>query len=203
MSAEIMKYDVAREALAACVKVDEVKAIRDKAEAMAQYARRANDSEMARWLSEIRVRAERKAGELLAETGERGEREMGRDGRPKNVLTKLKDIGITYNQSAQWQKIAAIPEAKFEKILVASEEPVTTRAVLRAVAPPRAPESMAVIAASMVRHTLAQVVITEGVKAAIALLDSEGVGTIPDSDITFSRADLAKVAQQLQGMSFR
>lgn len=48
--------------------------IRDKAKAMAAYARQAKDSELIQYATEIKVRAERRCGELLRVTAERGER---------------------------------------------------------------------------------------------------------------------------------
>jgi hypothetical protein len=79
-------------------------------------------------LSQVRgFRAERKAGELLAQV-ERAER-----GRPvkRSDVTTLSDLGITRDQSSQWQKLAAIPEAKFEAALVGIEVP-SINGILRA-----------------------------------------------------------------------
>lgn len=46
----------------------------------------------------------------------------------------LKVLRISKRQSSDWQKIAAIPEEKFEEILAASAKPVTTKAMLAAAA---------------------------------------------------------------------
>ena len=123
---QLVRYEAARVALHAANSVDEVKDIRDKAQAMAAYARQANDTELVEWATEIKVRAERRAGEMLAA--------MNLQPGPKKDNTTLVSIGVSANQSSRWQKLAAVPEDQFEQAVAAAKEvagEVTTAAMLR------------------------------------------------------------------------
>lgn len=135
---KLVRYDAARVALAEATRVDEVKDIRDKAQAMAAYARQAKDTELVEWATEIKVRAERRAGELLRDMADNGQR--ANRGRPDNSdsVSHLSDLGVTAKQSERWQKLAAVSEEKFEQAVAAAKEiagEVTTAALLRLNAP--------------------------------------------------------------------
>ena len=118
----LTRYEAARFALAEVYRVDEVKDIRNQAIALAEYARQANDTELLRHATEIRLRAERRAGELLAETpkaiGARGSGSNQHQVRSPVATAPesqtLAELGVTKTQSAKWQKLAALPEDKFE-----------------------------------------------------------------------------------------
>lgn len=145
---QLVRYEQARTALAACRSVDEVKDIRDKAEAMAAYARQAKDTELIQWATEIKVRAERQAGEMLAasaanrtragksEGGQRAAAE--RWGSKSDAATShpptLADIGITKDQSSRWQSLASMSEDHFEAAVATAKDTagqVTTAFMLR------------------------------------------------------------------------
>lgn len=133
----LTKYDAARYALSVAVEVDEVKDIRDKAEAMAAYARQAKDTELVQWATEIKVRAERRAGQMLAEMPKQngGHAAKARSHDVTEVPKTLADIGITKNESSRWQKLAAVSDTQFEHAVAAAKEvagEVTTAAMLRA-----------------------------------------------------------------------
>jgi len=70
---QLVHFNKAKKELALATKIDEVKEIRDKAEALRAYVKQVGESlEMQNQCAEIKVRAECKAGEMLAETVEHG-----------------------------------------------------------------------------------------------------------------------------------
>lgn len=131
----LVRYDAARHALQQAVAVDEVKDIRDKAQAMAAYAKQAKDTELVEWATEIKVRAERRAGQMLAEMPKNnGQLLRGSIVRPREESKTLDEIGISKTQSSRWQKLAAVPDDQFEQAVTAAKEvagEVTTAAMLR------------------------------------------------------------------------
>jgi hypothetical protein len=137
----LVKYDAMSRAIDAAYHVDEVKDIRDRAKALEEYNRQAQNVEAERQACEIRLRAERKAGQLLIEMEEKGEREgRGGDRRSNShdvsLKSKLEDLGISDKQSSDWQKLAAIPQREFDAELRAQERP-TTAGLIRACAEPK------------------------------------------------------------------
>jgi hypothetical protein len=76
---------------------------------------------MENWAMEIRFRAERGFGQLLKDTAEKKER-RGRGGDVKSNSRQreidppkqFKDLGISMNQSSQYQQMATIPDDEFE-----------------------------------------------------------------------------------------
>lgn len=131
----LVRFDAAKAALEVATRVDEVLEIRNQAEAMRVYARQAHFSlKMQNQCCELKVRAERRAGELL------GEMDLDKGGRPnKNLsqtasgLFKLDDIGIDKDQSSRWQAIASIPKETFEyhiKGTVEAEKELTSAGLL-------------------------------------------------------------------------
>jgi hypothetical protein len=82
---------------------------------------------------EIRIRAERKCGEILAATpknkGTRGQL-TGRDVSggivtvpPEESTQTIADLGISKRQSSGWQKLAELPAEQFEKAVDEIEIP--------------------------------------------------------------------------------
>ena len=105
--AGLLLFDRARAALAEAYAVDEVKDIRDQAAALQAYYRQRDGSlEMANQCAEIKIRAERRLGELLAEQVTRSHVESS------DMSTRLPE-GISRDQSSDWQAIARIPEPAF------------------------------------------------------------------------------------------
>lgn len=111
MSDVLVLWSAARQALVQARDIDEVKDVRDKAEALRLYAKQRGEShEMQNNIAEIKLRAERRAGELLAETVKAGNPQLLHD----ETISRLPE-GISRVQSHRWQKAAQLPEEEFEE----------------------------------------------------------------------------------------
>ena len=118
MSQELMHLDAARKAIQKAASVDDAKGIRDKAEALRVYAKQSGQSlELQNVCAEIKLRAERRGGEILSEMEKNpGARGKGVRFHDRTAL-RLTDLGISKMQSHRWQKIAGISEKEFEAFL--------------------------------------------------------------------------------------
>lgn len=140
-SSPLAKLSAATRALAEARTLDQVKHIMDVAEAARTYARAAKlGLEAANHAAEVKLRAERKAGELLAQL------ERSNGGRPtensfqagtsfseyREVLTE-NDIAPT--TAHRWQTVATVPDEVFEELIAetvnAGDKELTSALALR------------------------------------------------------------------------
>ena len=125
-------------ALANADRVEDVKEIRDKAEAVRTYAERAGlGLEQQNAAAEIRLRAERRAGEMLAKMALHGGDRRGDDAGDRVTLG---DLGVSKDQSARWQKLARVAAGDFDAHVAAVKErgeELTTAGLLRLARPAR------------------------------------------------------------------
>lgn len=95
--------------------LDDVLRIRDQAEALRTYIKAASDSlEAANSAAEIKLRAERRAGEMLASMDKPANHHQIST---STTMVPLKDLGISNNQSSRWQKEAKVNEDVFEEYI--------------------------------------------------------------------------------------
>lgn len=132
-SRQLELLDQARTALVEARSLRDVKKIRDKVEAIRKYLRAQGESlEIQNYAAEIRIRAEHKAGCLLAEipkaAGTRGQLK-GKDSSggdivspPEEINDTLSVLGIDKKQSSRLQSIASVPECVLEEHIESIKE---------------------------------------------------------------------------------
>lgn len=121
---ELIRYDAACAAIARAKSVDEVREIHNRSEALRAYAKISRNRSMEVDAAEIRIRAERRLGEMLAEAKRcdllaKGALLRGNArplSRTKEKFT-LREAGIDKKLSMRAQQTAAIEEPKFDKLL--------------------------------------------------------------------------------------
>ena len=87
--------------------------------------------EMQNSAAEIKLRAERRAGEMLAKKNLRG---GDRKSKSHDATLKLPDLGVSRTQSSRWQTLAKLPEKEFEGYVQGHKEKkreITTAGALK------------------------------------------------------------------------
>jgi len=111
----LARISQAKLALVSAKNLDDVLRIRDQAEALRTYIKAASDSlEAANSAAEIKLRAERRAGEMLASMDKPANHHQIST---STTMVPLKDLGISNNQSSRWQKEAKVNEDVFEEYI--------------------------------------------------------------------------------------
>jgi hypothetical protein len=121
-----------------CVKIDECKTWADKAEALASYAKQANDRELHLMADRIQARAIRREGELLEEIeGARGNNQYsGGGGAPTKLgrFAAAKEAGLSKDQTVTALRVARVPRDEFEDAVESADPPTVTELARRGTA---------------------------------------------------------------------
>ena len=119
-------YSEARTALTLLKKTDEILDVRDKMRALEFYGEQIHDTSLASAAAEVKIRAERRFGQVVRALEKAGKLPMG--GRPKKRAAKQRDknpsptAGVSRRQKANSRKLADMPEDKFEGALARQKD---------------------------------------------------------------------------------
>lgn len=123
-------YEAAKVALANCASIDECKDWADKAEALASYAKQADDDTLRRHADRIQARAIRRCGELLKQFDGRG----GDQSESKPALTSAPtqrqaaaQAGLSLHQQRTAVRVANVPAETFERAVESPAPPTVTK----------------------------------------------------------------------------
>jgi hypothetical protein len=110
-------YEAMRAAITKCGKVDEIAKLANQAVAVQAYFRQAQDVDNEMETSRIRMRAERKMGEILRAMAANGSRDSGKGGdrksQSRDATVKLKDLAIPKDRASRAMQLAKVPEKEF------------------------------------------------------------------------------------------
>lgn len=125
---ELILFENAKRAVAQLQEFDEVREHLDKAAAVQEYARRANDRDMEIRAAEYRTYCERRAGEMLQGTPSHRPKKGTHDG----TLT-AREAGIEKPQATRYRQLAEVPQESFDDAvqdLKAQGRPPTRKRVM-------------------------------------------------------------------------
>jgi hypothetical protein len=128
-------YERAKTALSECHNIDECQDWADKAEALASYAKQADDDTLRKMADRIQARAVRRAGELLRQFQNPGARTdkptvgtLGRsNGAPQTQREAAEQAGMSEHQETQAVRVSKIPTEVFERQVEGEDPPTVTK----------------------------------------------------------------------------
>lgn len=95
--------------------IEDVTLVRDQAEALRSLAKQAKAGlEVQNRCAELKLRAERRAGEMLAVLPKAA------GARTDSVSARLSDIGVEHHESSRWQRIAGLDVDQFDAYIAAA-----------------------------------------------------------------------------------
>ena len=126
-SAQLAKLEQARQMLAECRTLPEVKKIRDIAKAAKVYAKAAHlGQEAQNYAAEISLLAERKAGDIFAELERAKPKATGGRVRKSEAkseyATAIEESNTSEREAQRWQETAKIPEETFNEYIQQSHD---------------------------------------------------------------------------------
>ena len=139
---EIALLNKAYAALSEACTVDEVRDVRDRAEAVRSYARKARlGRQILIEAAALRLRSERRLGQMLqtiplAKAAPGNQYSTAEPADEHIDAVRLQDLGITKSDSSRLQRIAAVPEERFQiylKETIEANRECSTAACLRLV----------------------------------------------------------------------
>lgn len=119
-------YEAAKTALSECNRIDECKDWSDKAEALASYAKQAQDSELRKMADRIQARAHRRCGELLEEIEPAANQHTARGDAPPSRSAAAREAGLSRDQKRTALRVARIPSEEFEAAVESDDPPTVT-----------------------------------------------------------------------------
>jgi len=121
-------YEAAKQALANCASIDECRDWANKAEALASYARQADDPALFAMAKRIQARAVRRAGEVLRQIDGKGRNQHSEGGAAADTTQReaAEAAGMSKRQQVTAVRIANIPEDKFDEAVEGEAPPTIT-----------------------------------------------------------------------------
>lgn len=122
-------YEAAKTALANCASIDECKDWADKAEALASYAKQADDDTLRKHADRIQARAIRRCGELLKQFDTRGRPAENSVAADTNLSQRdaAEQAGMSKRQQVTAVRVANVPAETFEQHVESEAPPTVTK----------------------------------------------------------------------------